>query len=143
MSLRGSLLLTCVFELIMRNQLCSYFYFFRMCHGVYILQLHHVPTLYLTPPHPLPHSYTSPHPTPSLTPTLHPTPPPPSLLHLTPPHPSLTPTPHPNPSLTPTPHPTPHIHTPLHPPIPPSLYRTLQGTVDSMVLSDGGKGKNN
>ena len=65
----------------------------------------------------------------ALTPSPHPIPPPPSLLHLTPPHPSLTP----------TPHPTPHIHTPLHPP---SLYCTLQGTVDSMVLSDGGKGEN-
>ena len=44
--------------------------------------------------------------------------------------------PHPTPSYT---SPTPHVHTPLHLP---SLYCTLQGTVDSMVLSDGGKGEN-
>ena len=62
-------------------------------------QMINVPTLYLTPPHPL-----TTHPL-----TTHP-------LYLTPPHPP----------------------TPLHP----SLYCTLQGTVDSTVFSDGGKGEN-
>ena len=36
-------------------------------------------------------------------------------------------------------HPTP---SPPHTPSTPSLYCTLQGTVDSTVLSDGGKGEN-
>ena len=47
--------------------------------------------------------------------------------------------PHPTPSPPPIPHPTPHI-----PALPstPSLHCTLQDTVDSTVLSDGGKGEN-
>ena len=77
--------------------------------------------------------------------------------------PSVNTSPHLTSSLTPTPHPThplPHSYTSPHPTppsllhptlphstrphsIPPSLYCTLQGTVDSMVLSDGGKGENN
>ena len=42
---------------------------------------------------------------------------------------------HPTPS---PPHTSTHFPTPLHP----SLYFTLQGTVDNTVLSDGGKGEN-
>ena len=126
----------------------------------YSNKLMYYPTPSLTPtPHPIPSPpslihLTPPHPTPSLTHTPHPTPPPPSLLHLTPSHPlphSYT-SPHPTPPppslihLHPTP-PLPHSytsppHTSTHPTIPPSLYCTLQGTVDSMVLSDGGKGEN-